>query len=1631
MNMQQASDVTLRLYRTGCRIARRSRVGAAVFSYLMLGLSPAMAADIDIYTKNVATAAGGAPVILMQIDSSGSMAYELASDNWADYLLEERSYRAVDVARNQVSGLPGTYKVGLMRYKDGGTGQLLMEAAPLAEQVLSAGSAAGGTSVFKLGDDKADADQIRSASNPAAASTFSLSNEQVGNFSVLNLGKTESWTLKRGATGFTSIPGRWPFTYDAAEVPDYPLPPGSGGKVRGNTAGLAGNGVYWYKHTSSSSTSQTIVVRSDTVAPYVCVTNAAGSGYRTGGTCTLGTAGADLTLSLSSLSTSTDSGWSRVIVGTNAPGEVGTYTVTVGTSSRGLLYQELVPAYGNNRTALQFSRIDIPAGATITSASIRVKASIGNTSGAGFVLGIEASPQPLSLAEGLRDPANKGLYSRDIDWLNTSQAEWATNASIGSWSSGSLYDLDVTALVQRQVGRADWCGGDMVFAVERHPAMTAFTNAWQPASLSNNYMRRVYAFDNQAAKAMDGTADNARPAELVVTWTAPATPVTLAACQNRELTLTIGGSSDDVEQGATGVIRYDGETRNSLGAVTGYDRYLTIGSGNRKIGLRFPLVSVPQGAVISEAYLELTSAANATAPVLNIFAADQAQAAPFPGEALALDTLPLTTDTPVTWSPGGWTKDVTYRSPDIASLIQPILDRDDWSYDNAIALIVQGNTATGVRAWAWERHDSDATSGNDALERARYGNYSAVLRLKVRSADGSALPVVQTRRQRLYDEFARMTMGDSTPIAGTLLESAKYMLGESPYTLPPLADGDCATNAIVLLTDGDETGSYSSLSTGVANLMVGAPEVEGGTCSNSGDGRWYCSYKLMSGLFNKRVAASNDKKYSIVTHAVGFGPVAKNDNSMLALSKNYGGGGWYPATDAAELVKKFREIVSSVTAASGSVAAAGVAVNALNKFEHLDELYYALFKPSTSVRWIGNVKRYRLQDSAIVDVAGLSAISGTTGLFATGTRSWWSDAPDNGDVGSGGVGAEILPNARNLYTYFGPYGTGMNVPLRESNPNDRDGVNGDVVLDVNAKIDMYHMGVNQRTDWASLTTTQKSGYRAQAIEYLRGSQNATPNPYIGAVIHSSPSLVTYGQEGTGTSATGINTLFVSDNAGVLRMIDTGDKSGTTAENIANTGGRELFAFVPLELLDNSTLLLENKLRVNDFGHVWGLDGTWVPWKYDVDLDGSVEPADGDKVMIYGGMRRGGKNYYALDVTTVRRDVSNPNPVLKWVIEGGKTGTPYANMGQSWADPSPRWIRWNDERRRVVFFTGGYDAAANDYVTSFSGATQLGRQVYMVDADTGQLLWWASSEGSASTVVANMKYSMPSAPVTMDRNGNGVVDGFYVMDIAGQLFRFDLNEGATSSTNFVRGNAPVLVGNFGPTAPGANATSDNRRFYDAPAVAFVRSSAGGDLMIATTSGDREAPGSTSTDEKVIFIRDVGAWNIVPPPRTTLTFADLAELPETGALPPNDMAKPGWYMDLDRSDGEKGSGSPVFFNFALLFSTYVPKGAITDMECAPAIGISRLYAMNALTGAGIVNSELEYASENQRYLDEAMPGMGSTVQTLYMDGQLTIVSGTLAIATDNEAGNGLEDDDSNLLDPAIFGNIRRTRWFEVNE
>ena len=83
-----------------------------------------------------------------------------------------------------------------------------------------------------------------------------------------------------------------------------------------------------------------------------------------------------------------------------------------------------------------------------------------------------------------------------------------------------------------------------------------------------------------------------------------------------------------------------------------------------------------------------------------------------------------------------------------------------------------------------------------------------------------------------------------------------------------------------------------------------------------------------------------------------------------------------------------------------------MSVNAFNRTLNLNDLYIAVFRPSKSTRWKGNIKKYKLAvNGDILDSNNVVAVA--SGLFLPNRRSFWSSAVDGEDVTKGGAASKM------------------------------------------------------------------------------------------------------------------------------------------------------------------------------------------------------------------------------------------------------------------------------------------------------------------------------------------------------------------------------------------------------------------------------------------------------------------------------------------------------------------------------------------------------------------------------------------------------------------------------------------------
>ncbi len=786
---------------------------------------------------------------------------------------------------------------------------------------------------------------------------------------------------------------------------------------------------------------------------------------------------------------------------------------------------------------------------------------------------------------------------------------------------------------------------------------------------------------------------------------------------------------------------------------------------------------------------------------------------------------------------------------------------------------------------------------------------------------------------------ATIIAGGNTPMSETYYESYLYLAGKQPvwgkydanqrngtdrnalvnstancssrnncswqYKSP--ISHSCQKTHIVYITDGAPVSDNSSNSDIKALLEKTAPQ--GGSTnpvwkkSSCDTGNGQCLPHLAEYMYNQDIAAENGypKKFSdptnrmqnVTSHFVGFAL----DLPLLVNAAAAGGGHYFTSNTASGLADALQSIIVDITAANTTFVAPSVAVTAYNNFGFRDELYYALFRPSEGTNWLGNVKKYKLktQDAdgkpitpMIVDRNGTQAIDPETGFFKETSSSLWNTVVDGEDVGKGGFASNMTPGSRKIYTWFG---------------NDKKAGSANAGTPEDLKVFSSNGSsshTNSTTDISNaMLGVSTTSQRKEVINWVMGKKtDGTGNRMaIGDILHNEPRLIAYTTDEDIVRAEGAGSkeevsIFVGTNEGFIHAID------------AKTG-KEKFAFLPKELLH-----IPEKYRADSKSYnnkAYGMDGYFTALtQYGNKLSDDTRKIS--KAYLYAGMRRGGSNYYALDV----KDLSSPK--LKWVLKGAykdnyrdliyqdATNENYSNiyrptsgttditpgferLGLTYSAAKIGKLKVNGSTKDVLVFTGGYDVKHDVVGNNVPKNDEVGNAIYIVDAETGELLWRASGNNGRTQsntdslnqmTLASMTNSMPASPTLIDINNDGLIDIIYATDLRGQIFRFDIAGGDVGQ---IRGHR---FANFGGSDKG-----NNRRFFNSPDVALIRDRGQSPYFtVSIGSGFRENPLNEETDDRFYMIRDTYVTQSRsalsnPPVITENNLADVSGLDDNDA------------------------------------------------------------------------------------------------------------------------------------------------------
>ncbi len=492
---------------------------------------------------------------------------------------------------------------------------------------------------------------------------------------------------------------------------------------------------------------------------------------------------------------------------------------------------------------------------------------------------------------------------------------------------------------------------------------------------------------------------------------------------------------------------------------------------------------------------------------------------------------------------------------------------------------------------------------------------------------------------------------------------------------------------------------------------------------------------------------------------------------------------------------------------------------------------------------------------------------------------------------------------------------------------------------------------------------------------------------LGDIVNSPPvyikeSLFDYLDSGYETFKTNMKSregvVYVGANDGMLHVFDA-------------ASGQEKWAFVPTAVMPNLYKLADKNYNVK---HRYYVNG-WITIA-DVNFGGGG--SDWHTVLI-GGLGKGGRAYYALDVT-------DPNsPQMLWEFASAAsataTGTFDADMG------------YTPDGAQVHKFDGGPNsgkwaaAFASGYNNTGPGDGQ-GR-LYVLDVKTGVKMEEIVTAGGSDPLLSGIGWVQGW---TIDEMKDSSVKHVYSGDLGGRVWRFDI-VGQTATLLTTLGGAASIQPVTSRVALGTFANDENQRVVYVGTGRYL-----GYCDIDPTPYPIPCPaGSTyypiNALQSLYAIRDSGTVprSNVGNPYFKSVAIKLATGDRSGTMTYNNVTTNsyGWYWDFPAQAGERITVKPELLdNNTLAVLTNVP----ASDKCAVG-GTGWVYVLETQS-ASAHNAE---AANTWISLGSTM-GAGITVLTA-QSGQRIVEVGTTA--------GGIQTIPLNI--PSYGNSVRRVSWREL--
>jgi type IV pilus assembly protein PilY1 len=705
-------------------------------------------------------------------------------------------------------------------------------------------------------------------------------------------------------------------------------------------------------------------------------------------------------------------------------------------------------------------------------------------------------------------------------------------------------------------------------------------------------------------------------------------------------------------------------------------------------------------------------------------------------------------------------------------------------------------------------------------------------------------------------------------------------------------------------------------------------------------------------------------------------------------------GQFFSVEDPVALQSAFQSIFSTIVSSNASSAAA--AANSTS-IQTGTVLYQAQF---SSKNWSGHLFSFAVSSNGTVQDLN------SDGKLDASDANW--DA------------AALIPTSRNIRTFNGTAGvdfvwgnlsTAQQTALQTSSA----GVVGTATMG------------QDRLNWLRGDTTKE-------VRFTGGIFRNRTTTVLGDIINSDPMFSyteDYGYASLPATATERSTYaaFVSgkNSGATLRppMIYDGANDGMLHAFRADTGnansGKELFAYIPAAVYGNLSRLTET-----NYSHTYFVDGS--PTVGDAYLSGAW------KTVLLGGLGKGGKAIYALNISTP--DAFTDAHVL-WEYSGsatdtGTTGTTDADgLGLTYSQP--QIARLNDGTWAAIFGNGYNSTSERAFL-------------YIVNLSTGALIKKIPTNTTTSNGL--------STPKLYDSNNDKIIDFVYAGDLQGNMWKFDLS--GTTSTGWGLGNGgnPLFI-----------ARNSSNLVQPITAQPTVGAHQNGGVLVYFGTGSY----LTTTDVSDTTVQSFYAIWDKPLATTTVarsslvqqtiieqvasgTIKTIAGCTDDPAIPGNECvvtfnyttrgtsantvdytSKLGWYMDLlpvsGTAAGERITSVALLKFDRVIFLTAIPSAD----QCTPG-GDSWLMEIDSSTGGRTAISSFDFNNDDKFDDKDKLPS------NLTVSGVKSTVGMVKAATWLDKEGTGtavkeMSGSTSNIMSvknkgaPVVSGTVNRLYWQQI--